>query len=234
MTPAVLLFDVFGTLVDWRSGVIAALRAFGEAHDVRADWAAFADDWRAAYAPSMDRVRRGDIPWMNLDALHRASLAVLLERYAVGPLDDAQCTALSHAWHTLPAWPEVAGGLGRLRERFIVASLSNGNIALQVDLCRAADLRFDMLFSAESFGHYKPDPQTYLGACALLAVPAARTMLVAAHRDDLAAAKALGLQTAFIARPLEYGRPAAFDAALAEGFDYFADGLESLARQLGA
>lgn len=234
MVPAVLLFDVFGTLVDWRSGVIAALQAFGDAHRVRADWAAFADDWRAAYAPSMDRVRRGDTAWKNLDALHRESLVALLERYGVGAVGDEECLALSHAWHDLPAWPEVVDGLQRLRERFILATLSNGNIALQVDLCRAAGLRFDMLFSAESFGHYKPDPQTYLGACGLLDVPVARAMLVAAHRDDLTAAKSLGLRTAFIARPLEFGRPAGYDAAMAEGFDHVADGLDTLAGQLGA
>jgi len=231
--PAALLFDVFGTLVDWRGGVIGALRAFGERVAVSADWAAFADDWRGAYVPSMDRVRRGELPWQNLDALHSASLDLLFERYGIGEIGAAERARVVRAWHALPPWPDTVAGLTRLRERFIVASLSNGNIALQVALRRHAGLPFDMLFSAETFGHYKPDAQTYLGACALLDLEPAAVMLVAAHNDDLLAAQACGLQTAFIARPLEHG-PATGECRPADAIAYAADSLESLADLLGA
>jgi 2-haloacid dehalogenase len=226
-----ILFDVFGTLVDWRTGVIEALRAFGERTDASADWAAFADDWRGAYAPSMDRVRRGESAWQNLDALHRASLVMLLERYGIGGFDAREYDRVARAWHTLSPWPDVVAGLRRLRERFVVASLSNGNVALQIDLVRHAGLPLDMLFSAELFAHYKPDAQTYGGACALLDLPPERVMLVAAHNDDLAAAKSFGLRTAFVARPLEWG-PRTRETPAGAGVDFSVDSLETLARQL--
>jgi len=228
-----LLFDVFGTLVDWRTGVIDALRAFGERAGVNADWAAFADDWRRAYAPSMDRVRRGEIPWQNLDALHRASLAALLDRYGIRGVGAPECDRVVRAWHALPPWPDAVPGLRRLRERFVVASLSNGNVALQVNLSRHAGLPLDMLFSAELFAHYKPDIQMYEGACALLDLAPARVMLVAAHSDDLAAAQACGLRTAFVARPLEWGPGAASETVPAR-VDFSVDSVESLAEQLEA
>jgi 2-haloacid dehalogenase len=228
-----ILFDVFGTLVDWRTGVIDALRAFGERAGVSADWAAFADDWRGAYAPSMDRVRRGESAWQNLDALHRASLAALFDRYGIGGYDVRESEHVVRAWHALPPWPDVVGGLRRLRERFVVASLSNGNIALQIDLARYAGLPFDMLFSAELFAHYKPDAQTYLGACALLDLAPERVMLAAAHNDDLLAAKSFGLRTAYVARPLEWG-PGPNEVTAAAGVDLCVESLETLALQLGA
>jgi 2-haloacid dehalogenase len=232
--PAALLFDVFGTLVDWRSGVIGALRAFGARSGVTADWAAFADDWRRAYAPSMDRVRRGEVPWQNLDALHRTSLRALFEAAGIGPVAGPEVERVVRAWHALPPWPDTVAGLLRLRERFVVASLSNGNIALQIDLRRFAGLPFDMLFSAETFGHYKPDPQVYVGACALLDLPPGRVMLVAAHNDDLLAARACGLQTAFIARPFEWGPDAAKPERAADEIACRAESLIALADLLGA
>lgn len=230
--PAALLFDVFGTLVDWRSSIIAELETFGERRGVVADWTALADDWRRAYVPSMDRVRRGQIPWQNLDELHRASLAVLLDRYGIAAFGTAERDVLVRAWHRLTPWPDVVTGLGRLRERFIVASLSNGNVALQVNLCRYAGLSFDMLFSAELFHRYKPDPQTYLGACALLDLPPERVMLVAAHNSDLLAAAALGLRSAFVCRSTEYGPLQETDLAAADGIDYAAGGLDELTQLL--
>jgi 2-haloacid dehalogenase len=231
--PTALLFDVFGTLVDWRTGVIGALRAFGERAGVAADWPAFADDWRRAYAPSMDRVRRGESAWQNLDALHRASLDALLERHAIRGIGGAERERVARAWHELPPWPDAVPGLRRLRERFIVASLSNGNVALQVNLSRHARLPLDMLFSAELFAHYKPDAQTYLGACGLLDLPPGRAMLVAAHADDLAAAKSFGLRTAFVARPFEWG-PDSHAETPAADVDRSVDSIEALAEQLGA
>ena len=249
--PAALLFDVFGTLVDWRTGVTDALRAFGERLGVAADWAAFADDWRGAYAPSMDRVRRGDLPWRNLDELHRASLLTLFEGRGFANVPDVEIERVVRAWHALPPWPDTAAGLRRLRERFIIASLSNGNVALQIDLRRHAGLPFDMLFSAELFGHYKPDAETYLGACAMLGLAPDRVMLVAAHPNDLEAARSFGLRTAFVARPLEHGpaAPAGFHGGStpsatvpeerpvqepARAFDYDVASIEALADALGA
>jgi 2-haloacid dehalogenase len=229
--PAAVVFDVFGTLVDWRGGVTAALRAFGERHGAVADWAAFADDWRGAYAPSMDRVRRGELARRNLDALQRVSLDTLLERYGIANVTPAERERLVRAWHALPAWPDAAAGLRRLRERCIVATLSNGHLALQVALTRAAGLAFDTLFSADLFRHYKPDPQTYRGACELLDLPPERVMLAAAHPSDLRAAQACDLRTAFIARPLEFGPHAPAPPDPAE-FDVHADSVTSLAEQL--
>jgi 2-haloacid dehalogenase len=225
---------VFGTLVDWRTSLIHELRDFGTRNGTPADWPAFVDDWRAAYGPSMDRVRHGEIAWQNLDALHRASLEMLFERYGIRGVSDGECDRIARAWHRLDPWPDTVAGLTRLRERFIVASLSNGNVALQVDLRRHAGLPFDMLFSAELFGHYKPDPQTYLGACALLDLPPSRTMLAAAHPSDLVAAKSCGLQTAFIARPLESGPAQAGNQTAPQGVDYSVATVELLASRLGA
>jgi 2-haloacid dehalogenase len=235
--PAALLFDVFGTLVDWRSGVIDALRAFGARQGVAADWAAFADDWRGAYAPSLERVRSGAIGWQNLDALHRMSLDALLDRYAIAGVAETERRKLVYAWHALPAWPDTVAGLERLRTRYVIASLSNGNVALQVDLRRHAGLPFDMLFSAELFGHYKPDPQTYRGACALLDLAPQRVMLVAAHPSDLGAARSCGLSTAFVARPLEHGpreAGAAPDSVPEGTFAFAVDSIIALAAALGA
>ncbi len=231
--PAALLFDVFGTLVDWRTSIISEFTVFGERHAISADWAALVDDWRRAYVPSMDRVRRGEIAWRNLDALHRESLDTLIERYGLGAIDAHERDRLARAWHRLEPWPDVIAGLERLRRRFILASLSNGNIALQVALRRYAGLPFDMLFSAETFGHYKPDPRTYRGACALLDLEPADVMLVAAHNGDLLAAKALGLQTAFVARPREYGPLQHQDWAAAAGVDHSVSRLDELADRLG-
>jgi 2-haloacid dehalogenase len=235
--PAALLFDVFGTLVDWRSGVIDALRAFALRQGVAADWDAFADEWRAAYAPFMQRVRSGAIGWQNLDALHRMSLDGLLERYGIAGVAQAERRRLVYAWHALPAWPDTVAGLERLRKRYVIASLSNGNVALLVDLRRHAGLPFDMLFSAELFRHYKPDAQTYRGACALLDLEPHRVMLVAAHPSDLSAARSCGLSTAFVARPLEEGPRKAGAAAesVPEGtFALAVDSIVGLAAALGA
>lgn len=210
-----LVFDVFGTLVDWRTSLIEDLGAFGREREIAIDWASFADDWRAAYEPSLARVRRGEAPWIPLDALHAASFDELAARYGIAdrlpPQDRAWCV---DRWHRLRPWPDTVGGLARLRERFITGSLSNGNVRLLVDLAREARLGFDVIFSAETFRHYKPDAQVYRGAVEMLGLPAERVMLVAAHNADLVAAAAHGMRTAFVARPAEYGprQHADFDA----------------------
>jgi 2-haloacid dehalogenase len=228
-----LLFDVFGTVVDWRGSLIAEFEAFGAAHGVAADWGGLVDAWRAGYTPSLDRVRHGDLPWTKLDVLHRMTLDALLPRFGLDALDEAARDELNLGWHRLHGWPDAAPGLARLRRRFILAPLSNGNVSLLIDMAKAAGLPWDAVFGADLFEHYKPDPQTYLGACALLDLPPSQVMLVAAHNYDLKAALALGLRTAFIPRPTEYG-PGQTRDLRAEGPWYVvADDLEDLAERLG-
>ena len=203
--PAAILFDVFGTVVDWRGSLIVDLTEWGIARDVAADWAGLVDAWRGAYAPSMDAVRHGRQPWTVLDDLHRASLERLQPQFGISGLDGADLTHMTDLWRRLRPWPDAVAGLTRLRENRVVAALSNGNVALLVAMARHAGLPWDMVFGADIHRHYKPDPQTYLGACALLRLPPDQVMLAAAHPSDLAAAQRCGLRTAFIARPLEHG-----------------------------
>lgn len=227
-----ILFDVFGTVVDWRGSLIEDLAAFGRARGRDADWAALADAWRAAYAPSMDRVRRGELPWTNLDALQRASIGVLAPRFGLDGLAPADLDHLTRLWHGLRPWPDSVAGLARLRRRYIIGPLSNGNVALLVNMARRAGLPWDMVFATELFRHYKPDPETYLGACALLALPPGQVMLCAAHNSDLAAAQALGLRTAFVPRPREHGPGQARDLVAEGAWDHVADSIEALAARL--
>lgn len=227
----VLLFDVFGTLVDWRGSLIEDFSAFGTRRQITHDWATLVDDWRGAYVPSMDRVRRGEVPWTTLDALHRESLNALVDAAGLA-LDPADRDTLVERWHHLRPWPDTVPGMTRLHARYILGSLSNGNVALQADLRRSAGLPFDVLFSAEHFRHYKPDPETYLGACAMLDRPPQRVMLVAAHNGDLAAARRCGLRTAFVARPTEYGPRQIRDRNAEPFVDVAADSLELLADAL--
>lgn len=202
--PAALLFDTFGTVVDWRGSLRRELARIGRARGVRADWTAFADAWRAGYVPAMDRVRRGEVPWQPLDALHLAMLPPLLRRFGL-PLAPAEVAALNLAWHRLAPWPDARTGLRRLKRSFVIGTLSNGNMALLVELSKAARLPWDCIFSAEIFRHYKPDREVYDGAAAMLARRPAVMMLVAAHKSDLAAARRCGWQTAYVRRPLEFG-----------------------------
>jgi 2-haloacid dehalogenase len=198
-----ILFDVFGTVVDWRGGIIAELAAWGRDRGIERDWAAFADAWRAKYKPSMDRVRRGERGWATIDRLHRQSLDELLVVYGLDDVDAADRQRLTMAWHRLAPWPDAVGGLTRLKSQYVIGTLSNGNVALLVDLSKQGRLPWDVIISAEMFRHYKPDPQLYLGACALLGCAPGDVMLVAAHTDDLQAARSLGMLTAYIPRPTE-------------------------------
>jgi 2-haloacid dehalogenase len=203
--PRAVLFDVFGTVVDWRGSLIADLTGWGGKRGMAADWTGLVDAWRGAYAPSMDEVRHGTKPWTVLDDLHRASLDRLLPRFGVTGLADADIAHLNGLWHRLRPWPDSVPGLTRLRQNRIVAALSNGNVALLVAMAKHAGLPWDMVFGADIYRHYKPDPETYLGACALLRLPPSEVMLAAAHPGDLAAARTCGLRTAFISRPQEFG-----------------------------
>ncbi|MBV9758799.1 MAG: haloacid dehalogenase type II [Alphaproteobacteria bacterium] len=229
-----VLFDVFGTVVDWRASLIADLQRFGEGRGIAADWPALVDAWRGAYRPSMDRVRKGEQAWTALDDLHRASLVELVAHFGVAGLSEADIDRITDLWHRLRPWPDSVPGLTRLKRRFVVGSLSNGNVALQVDLAKSAGLPWDVIFASDHFRHFKPDAETYLGACALLRLPPARVMLAAAHNDDLRAARSFGLATGFIPRPDEYGPHQRRDTAAEEAWDVVATSIEDLAARLGA
>lgn len=201
-----LTFDIFGTTVDWLTGVATEARRLGALAGVNADWERLATAWRALYGPSMDRVRRGELPWTNFDRLHRISLDQVLAELGSEGFDPAAREELTHAWERLPAWPDAADGLRRLAKRFTVATLSNGNRSQQTALVRFAKLPFQRILSAEDFHHYKPDPEVYLGAASALGLEQAQVMMVASHKSDLRAAQAVGMRAAFVERPLEKGR----------------------------
>jgi len=228
-----LAFDVFGTVVDWRGSLIREGELLGERKRLRVDWPAFADAWRAGYAPAMDRVRKGELPWTTIDALHRMVLDSLLEPFNLASLSEDEKQHLNLAWHRLMPWPDAVGGLNRLRTRFVVATLSNGNVSLLVDMAKNAGLPWDAVLSAELFGHYKPDPEAYLGAARLLGLAPDEVMMVAAHPGDLRAAKAAGLKTAYVPRPLEFGAHGKRHAPEPEGaFDHVAADFLELATRL--
>jgi len=207
MTPTVeaLFFDVFGTLVDWRSGVAREAQRVLAPLGHTLDWNAFADAWRDEYQPGMEDVRSGKMPFSKLDLLHRRNLERILPRFGLERLSEETLLELTLAWHRLPAWPEVPDALRRLRERYRLAPVSNGNISLMADLARKNGLVWDAILGAEVAGDYKPKPRVYLAAAEALDLSPERCMMVAAHSSDLAAAAACGLRTAHIARPDEFG-----------------------------
>jgi 2-haloacid dehalogenase len=200
-----LIFDVFGTVVDWRSSIIKHGQQFGARYGVEADWAAFADAWRGQYRPFMDKVRSGALPWTNLDALHRMGLEEVLSAFNITGISDDAKAALTLAWHDLRPWPYAVPGLYRLKHRFIIAPMSNGNVALMTNMAKNGGLPWDCILGAELARHYKPDPESYLTAVALLGLQPHQVMMVAAHQGDLRAAGKLGLKTGFVPRPLELG-----------------------------
>jgi 2-haloacid dehalogenase len=234
MSPRALAFDVFGTVVDSRSSVIRELEEFGERHGLQQDWPAFADRWRAGYAPAMDRVRRGELPWTRIDDLHRMILEELLGAAGVTSIPDGDIDELNRAWHRLDPWPDTVAGLTRLKEKFTITTLSNGNMSLLTNMAKRAGLPWDCVISAELFHHYKPDPEAYLGCADLLGVPPDQLMLVAAHPGDLRAARAAGLRTGYVARPLEHGPGAQAPRVEADEFDVAATDFVDLAERLGA
>ena len=233
MTVRALFFDVFGTLVDWRSGVLAELRAMGEARGVEADWEAIADGWRDRYLPILQSVNAGERAWADLDVLHRATLDDVLGAQGVAGLGDEDRERLVGAWHRLDAWPDTRAGLERLRSRFVLATLSNGHVALLVDLARRNDLRFDAILSAQMRGLYKPHAEVYRHGAELLGVAPGEAMMVAAHPGDLLAASAAGLRMAFVRRVRERG-PGGPVAVAPDGVDAAGDDLVAVAGALGA
>jgi 2-haloacid dehalogenase len=232
MVLQALVFDVFGTVVDWRSGVLAAARDVQTRTGVRTDWAAVVDDWRRAYGPSLLDARRDGV-WRDLDAVHRDSLDAVLAVHGVR-LPTTEREALVRSWRRLPAWPDAPSGLERLRRRYVTATLSNGHVPLLVDLVRFADLRFDAVLSAQLARSYKPDPVVYETAAELLGVAPQDLGMVAAHGQDLVAAAEVGLRPLFVRRPQEWG-PAGGDEP-PQGLPglVVAESLEDLADQLGA
>jgi 2-haloacid dehalogenase len=228
-----ILFDVFGTVVDWRGSLIADFTAWGAAQGFAVDWAGLVDAWRGAYVPSMNRVRNGARGWANLDTLQRESLDEIGARFGLpAELHETDRDYLVRGWHRLDPWPDAVAGLTRLKADFIIAPLSNGNVALLVNMAKRAGLPWDMVFATELFRHYKPDPEAYLGAATLLGLPPDAVMMVAAHNADLRAARALGLRTAFIPRPHEYGPGQASDLSAEEEWDIVAGDIEELAVKL--
>ena len=236
--PRALTFDVFGTVVDWRTSVAREGRAFGARHGIEADWDRFALDWRGLYQPSMTRVRDGERPWTALDDLHRESLCELLGRIGVtvgvGGLSDDAVDELNRAWHRLDPWPDVVEGLTRLKRRYVLATLSNGNVALIVNMAKRAGLPWDAVLGAEVARAYKPQPEAYLATARLLGLPPGDCMMVAAHNDDLRAARSLGFRTAFVRRPTEYGPDQAVDLRAEDDIDVVADSFIELAEALDA
>jgi 2-haloacid dehalogenase len=228
----VLAFDVFGTVVDWRSSVIAEGQRLGRAKGLTVDWAAFADGWRQGYAPSMNRVRKGELPWTRLDALHRMTLDSLLVRFQIEGWSEAEKKDFNRVWHRLRPWPDSVDGLRRLRRRFVIAPLSNGNLSLLTNMAKHADLPWDCILSTELVKHYKPDPETYLMVPQFFDLQAGDVMMVAAHETDLEAAGKLGLRTAYVHRPLEYGPGRVTTPPAAGRFDVIAKDFRDLATQL--
>lgn len=228
-----LCFDIFGTVVDWRSSIVGDGGQLGRRLGLNVDWPAFADAWRAGYPLAMDQVRRGDLPWTSIDGLHRRILDRLLaERELVLTEEDAAW--LNKVWHRLTPWPDSVAGLQRLKARHTISTLSNGNLSLLVAMAKHGGLPWDAVLSAELFGHYKPDPEVYLGAARLLDLRPDEVMMVAAHPSDLRAAAACGLRTAYVPRPLERGPDGPMEAWRDGEFDVVADDFPALADMLGA
>jgi 2-haloacid dehalogenase len=227
-----LFFDVFGTLVDWRTSIAREAEVILKPRGVVLDWIAFADAWRGEYQPSMEEVRAGRLPFSKLDVLHRRNLDTVLARFGVKALPEDVLKKLNLAWHRLDSWPDAAPGLTRLKRKFVIAPVSNGNISLMVDLARRNGFPWDAILGSEIAGDFKPKPRVYLAACEAFDLAPAECMMVAAHSRDLAAASALGLRSAHVARPDEYG-PATGETKPTVPVDVAAGSLVELADKLG-
>jgi 2-haloacid dehalogenase len=230
-----LTFDVFGTVVDWRGSITREGQKLGEAKGITGvDWVEFADAWRGGYRPSMDLVRTGKLPWTKIDVLHRMVLDELLVKYNITGLSEDEKVDFNKAWHRLDPWPDSVAGLTRLKSRYIISTLSNGNVALLTNMAKWGGMPWDCILSAESVRHYKPDPESYLGAADLLGVEPSEVMMVAAHKYDLMAARDVGLRTAFVARPHEFGPDREVDVEPEDWVDVYGTDFENLASNLGS
>jgi len=229
-----LVFDVFGTVVDWRTSLINDFTAWGRRRGITADWTALVDGWRAVYSASMDEVRKHpEHGYVILDVLHRRSLEKLVAQLGIVGLTDDDLDYLTRGWHRLHPWPDSVAGLTRLKSKYIISPLSNGNVALLTNMAKFAGLPWDLVMSAELFAHYKPDPETYLGAARLLCLAPSEVMMVAAHNYDLKAAQSHGLKTAFVARPTEYGPLQKIDFEATSAWDIVAKDFGGIADRLG-
>ncbi|MDB3898646.1 haloacid dehalogenase type II [Gammaproteobacteria bacterium] len=229
-----LTFDVFGTVVDWYGSIIreGQLLAAKKGYDV--DWAAFTLSWRAGYGPAMNKVRSGEMPWTKIDDLHRMILDELVEEYGLTGMSEPELVHFNEAWHRLSPWPDTVSGLNKLKTKYVITTLSNGNVSLLTHMAKNGGLPWDAILSAELSGHYKPDPEAYLKAADLLSLKPEQVMMVAAHPGDLRAAARTGLKTAYVIRPLERGPGRPVNRNPDGEFDYTAEGFNDLARQLGA
>lgn len=230
--PRALLFDVFGTCVDWRSSIVAEGERLNRARGLHTDWEALADAWRAMYQPSMEQVRSGARPWTTLDVLHRESLDKLVVQFELGDLTECEVDHLNRVWHRLDPWPDAVAGLSALKDRFIIAPLSNGNVALLVNMAKRAGFPWDVILGAEIARHYKPQPEAYLTAAGLLGLTPGQCMMVAAHNSDLQAARDCGFQTAFVCRPLEHGPDQQTDLEADSDWDVVVTSFIELANKL--
>jgi 2-haloacid dehalogenase len=228
-----LTFDVFGTVVDWRGSITAEGQAFGRERGIDIDWNAFALSWRAKYQPAMEKVRSGATGFVKLDVLHRANLEQVLAEFGLDGLSEVDKDHLNRIWHRLDPWPDSVEGLNRLKRKYILATLSNGNVALMVNMAKNAGLPWDAILGAEVARHYKPQPEAYLKTADFLGLEPAQCLMVAAHNNDLVAAAGCGLRTAFVARPTEYGVDQDFDVKAENDYDFVAENFLDLAGQLG-
>jgi len=229
-----LTFDVFGTVVDWYGSIIreGQLLAAKKGYDV--DWAAFTLSWRAGYGPAMNKVRSGQMPWTKIDDLHRMILDDLVKEYGLTGMSEAELVHFNEAWHRLSPWPDTVSGLNKLKSKYVITTLSNGNVSLLTHMAKNGGLPWDAILSAELSGHYKPDPEAYLKAADLLSLKPEQVMMVAAHPGDLRAAARTGLRTAYVIRPLERGPGRPLNRNPDGEFDYTAEDFNDLAQQLGA
>ena len=228
-----MTFDVFGTVVDWRSSIVREGEELTTRTGIKVDWRRFADAWRAGYGPAMRRVRSGELPWTRIDDLHRMILDGLIPDFGLAALTEAERDDLNRVWHRLSPWPDTVSGLTRLRTRYVLATLSNGNVALLVNMAKHSGLPWDAVLSAELAHQYKPDPEVYLTAADLLGLEPEQVMMVAAHKGDLRAAAALDFKTAYVPRPLEYGPDREIDTTPDPSFDVNATDFNDLADRLG-
>jgi 2-haloacid dehalogenase len=226
-------FDVFGTVVDWRSSIIREGRELGRTKGLDVDWEAFTDAWRGLYQPALDKVRTGAMPWTRLDDLHRMSLDRLLKDFDIRGLTESEIDHLNRVWHRLDPWPDSVPGLTRLRKKYVLATLSNGNVALMVNMAKRAGLPWDAILGAEPARAYKPQPEAYLRTADFLGCRPEECMLVAAHNGDLAAAARVGFRTAFVRRPTEDGPAQTRDLRAEQPWDVVAESMVDLAAKLG-
>jgi 2-haloacid dehalogenase len=232
-TIKALLFDTFGTVVNWRDSVIDDFRSFGSRVGIDVDWEAFVDEWKAAYRPGMDAVRTGKWPWTRVDRIYRLKLDDIIPKYGLDRLGEEERTHLNRVWHRLRPWPDAVAGLDRLKRGYVIGPLSNSDLDCLVSMAKHAALPWDVIFCAEVFRHYKPDPEVYLRAISLLSLEPSEVMMVAAHNYDLRAARAHGMATGFVPRPTEYGPGQTTDLEPEEDWDIVADDFETLASRLG-